>query len=55
MLLSDSAWLVQPRPGGDAAGVAIERSDGRVKAVVVLDVRRAQVLLRPVQGCSIHR
>jgi len=54
-LLSDSAWLVQPRQDGDAAAVGIERSDGRVRGVVVLDVRHAQVVLKPVHGCSIDR
>jgi hypothetical protein len=54
-LLGDSAWLVQARAGGDAARVALERCDGQVKAVVVLEVQRAQVLLRPLQGCGPHR
>jgi hypothetical protein len=43
---------VQARAGGNAADVALERIDGRVKVVVALDVRQGQVVLK---GCGPHR
>jgi hypothetical protein len=52
VLPGDSAWRVLPRHAGDAAGVSIERLDGRVRGVVVLDVREGQIVLRPLRGCG---
>lgn len=53
-LTGDAAWLVSLREGGDAAAIGIERTDGRVRGAVALDVRGAQVLLRPLHGCGIR-
>ena len=45
-------WLALPRAGGDAAAVALERADGRVRGAVALEVGAARVVALPLQGCG---
>lgn len=53
-LTSDGAWLVRPHDGGDAASIGLERTDGRVRGVVALDVCHGALLLRPLHGCGVR-